>query len=205
METKRVNNGKLFTVNADIYYKINEGVMVTHYTYPNEYIFFSNRKGEAKIYYPKKNQVSIQQNELFSSENTLLYYFITNHSVDMGLKELGFTIQDTRFENEFMINTFLPPVQMANKISKIEIVYEEYQPIYTAYFDKSGKINKKIYYSDYSVFEQYSIPLRVTEISFNSSTDSIVSRMIYSDVKIGTNTNSAYFDYTIPKNAKLIK
>ncbi len=205
MDTKRVFAGKRLSVECDIFYKPAEGKLVMHYSVPENYILVSNKFGEAKIYYPDKNKVSIQQSEFFSSENNLLYYFISDGTYDMGLKSLGFQNSDTRFEDDLMITTWLPPVDLLKKVSKVELVYKNYLPIYTAYFDKDNKITKKMFYSAYAYYNSFSIPLRVTEIDYQTDKDSIVSRMIYSDVKTNEEAENQYFDFQIPENAQIME
>jgi len=204
MESKKLHNGKVFIIKADVFYNI-DGNMTLHYTYPQEYIFITNPKGEIKVYYPSTNKVLIQQNEIFSSENDVLYSFFSQKTTDMGLKEYGFVIQNSRYQQDMMITTWLPPISAMDKISKIEMAHENYLPIYTAIYNTKSKFSKKIYYGDYMNVSQYSFPLKITEIEYLANGDSIISRKQYSDIKTGIRAKSAYFNYTIPSNATLIK
>jgi len=203
MESKRVSKGNLMQVKADIYYQYTEGKIVIHYTYPKEYIFISNTKGEAKIYYPSENKVYIKQNDLFSIENELLFYFFANRTNDLGLKDIGFSLAETKFEDNLMISSWNPPANLASNIGRVEMVHEEYMPIYTAYYSTKNIVVRKTYYYDYQSYGQFYLPEKITEISYTSEKDSIVSRKIYSDVKMGNDANNSYFNYTIPKNAKI--
>jgi hypothetical protein len=182
-----------------------DGNMTTHFTYPQDYIFITNSKGEVKIYFPSQNQVMLQHNDAFSSGNDVLYSFLTLQTNDLGLKESGFSIQNTRYEENLMITTWLPPLSLVNQISKIEMAHENYMPIYTAIYNTKSKFSKKIYYSNYTTVGQFSLPLKMTEIEYLANGDSIVSRKEYSDFKLGSIANSAYFNYPIPANAKLMK
>lgn len=204
MQTDRVADGKRISLKADIYYNATEGKMLMHYTYPSDYYFISNRLGEAKIYYPDKNEVMLKQQDMFSTDNSLLFYFICNKGNDFGLKELGFHIGETRFEEDVLVTSWLPPVELINQISKIEMVYDDYAPIYSAYFDKNEQITKKIFYSDYTVFDFFTLPMRVTELNYTPQGDSTITRIIYSNVNTNITDNS-FFDFKVPDDAKILK
>ena len=77
--------------------------MITNYTYPINYIYSSNKIGEAKIYYPDKNEVFIKTDKLFTTENSLLFIFFNNKISDMGLRDLGFKISKTDFEDGLVL------------------------------------------------------------------------------------------------------
>ncbi len=204
MESQRAIKGKIIRVKADIYYAYNEGKMISHYTYPDEYFLISNVKGEVKVYKPSTNQVSIQQNDIFSIQNDVLYYFVFNKIADMGLKDLSFTLDKTRFENDMMISDWIPPVFLMDRVSRIELVHEKYLPIYTAYYNSKKEIIKKIYYYDYLEKNNFVLPQKIAEIEYLETGDSIVSRKIYSDTRFDKDANSEYFDFKIPGNAKLM-
>jgi hypothetical protein len=205
MESKRLYKGKLVSVKAEIYYNFEAGVMLTRYVQPSEMIFISNAKGEAKIYYPQKNSVSLKRDEILSSENNLLYYFFANKTGDMGLKDLGFKPGGTRFEENLMVVTWIPSAELAPKVNKVEVVYEQYLPIFTAYYGKNKKVSKKIFYSNYTIYEQVNLPLKITEFNYLANGDSTISRLIYSDIKVGQSANSQYFNYSIPSNARIME
>ena len=81
----------------------------------------SNKFGEVKVYFPEDNSVSIKQNELFSSQNELLYYFLSNNYSDLGLSKENYKITDTKMDGKHQVVTW------ANKKSdfplpKIELV-----------------------------------------------------------------------------------
>ncbi len=204
MESEKLISGKKISIQGDIFYNYSEGKMIVHYTYPQEYFFVSNTKGEVKIYLPDNNQVMIQRNPVYSSQNDALYYFLSNKTNDLGLKEAGFELSDTKAEERNIITTWNPP-DLANKtISKVEMVHQDFLPIYTAYFNLDGKITKKTYYSKYLNTTNAMIPQMITEIDFIPNGDSIISRKKYTDIKTGYSAQSQYFDFNIPNDAKLI-
>lgn len=205
MEVKRLYNKKVISLKADVYYKYIEGVMVTHYTYPQEYIYISCLKGEVKAYYPQTNEVIIQQNSIFSIENDVLYYFVNNKIFDLGLKELGFTLHHTRYEKSDMITTWHPPAELTKNLLKVEMVHENNLPIYSAYYNRKGKIVKKIYYSGFSNYGHFALPRNITEFEYLAKGDSIISRKTYTNIKTNDEANNSFFDFRIPKEAKIIK
>ncbi|MCX6272259.1 MAG: hypothetical protein NTU44_13795 [Bacteroidetes bacterium] len=202
MEAKSLNKGKAMVINAEIYYQFDQGRMLTRYLPPLDYLFFTNNKGEAKIYYPKTNEVYTKQSSEFDSEKGLLYFFLSNKLSDLGMKDMGFTITDTRFEEKLMITTWFPPAQLLNFCSKVELVHESYHPIYIAYFDSKGKVFRKIFYYDYTSYAQFSMPTKVVELDYHAQGDSVVNKITYSDIRVGEKANSNYFNYKIPINAR---
>ncbi len=204
MESKRVAAGKLVKVNADIFYSYSEGRIVSHYTYPTEYVFLSNNKGEAKIYYPSENKVYLRQSQLFSSENELLFFFTSNQTFDLGLKDLGFNVSESYNEDNILVIKWTPPLQMLEEVSLVEMAYEEHLPIFVAFYDKNGKITKKTYYSDYHDYSNFVLPIKITEIVYGEKGDSIVSRKTFSDIKVDAEADDSYFNFSIPANARII-
>ncbi len=205
VETKSLKNGKAVIVKSEVYYKYNEGIMITNYTYPFKYIYLSNKVGEAKIYYPDKNEVYLKTDKLFTTENTLLYIFFNNKISDMGLRDLGFKIKNTEFEEGLVITTFIPPVELLDKVSKIKLVHENYMPIYASYYDKNNNISKKIYYYNYINYKQFSLPLKITELNYHPNGDSTINKINFSNVKFDSEAVSQYFNFTIPEDAKIIQ
>lgn len=201
--SKQVLNKKVLTIERNIYYQTN-GKLITHYIKPEEYFLITNSFGEAKVYNPKTNEVSIINDKSMSSKNELIYSFLANEYHDFGLLEMGFKLQSQKQENKRIIKTFIPQNKNINNISKIEIVFENTFPIYSAYFDKKGKIIRKIYYAKYQKFNIFTFPTQITEISYNSPKDSIVKREVYSNVQIDKFNSSNLFDYQIPSSAKYV-
>lgn len=206
LESKRLHKGQVITTVADIFFRNSDGVLVIHYIKPTDYIFITNASGEAKVYYPGKNEVIVTQNEMFSSENDILYTFLSNRHSDMGLKEGGFILtSSTRDKNNYIVTTWIPQAPQKSPISKIELVHEDYFPIYMSYYGTNGKVFKKTYFSAYNTKGPSPIPMQIIDVDYLPKNDSIVSRKRYSDFKINGAANSPYFNYTIPANAKLVK
>jgi hypothetical protein len=178
--------------------------MVIHFTSPEEYYFYTNSFGEAKIYNPSKNEVALVNDESVSSENEMLYYFLSGQYEDMGLGKAGFTLQSTTYDEQYLVRTYMPPSTLAKKLQKAQIVYDNYLPIYCVFFSPNGKAIRKCYYSKYYTSDQFIFPQRITYISCPNDTDSIIGLETYNNVRIG----NQLFDkeiFKIPDNAKLIK
>lgn len=205
MTNQTLKNGKKVTITADIFYRSDQSVMITHYLTPMEYIFIANNKGEARIYNPAKNEVVVTTSSEYDTEKSLLYYFFTRKTDDLGLKDLGFKLTQTKFDRGMKITTWLAPAQLANKIATVEMVHENFLPIYLAYMDKKGKILRKIYYDNYITQNTVTIPGNVTEFNYLSDGDSIIVRTKYSNLKINPKDNNPYFNYQIPSNARLVE
>lgn len=204
MESKRLFNGKVVIVKADLFFKYAEGFLLMHYFYPTDYLFITNSKGEVKMYFPDKNEVMSQQNQMFASDNDALYFFLSNQVNDLGLKEMGYSVIKTRFEEGITITDWLPPSWQIGKISKVELAHENYLPIYTAYYNEKNKAVRKVYFTNYFISSAAALPQRITEIEYLPNGDSIISRKIYSDIKFDLNASSEYFDFKIPDDAKPI-
>ncbi len=202
VEIKQVKNNKVIVVEKDIFYQSN-GNFVVHFTKPQEYYLVTNSLGEAKAYMPQTNEVVIMNDQFFSSQNELLYSFLSNEYKDFGLEKLGFTMQNQKKEGTKIIKTYVTAKKEFKDLSKIEIVYEKNLPIYTAYYNKKD-ITRKVYYSKYMYLSQFTFPTQITEISYDSPSDSTVKREIYSNVKVDQFTDNTLFDYKIPSSAKLV-
>ena len=158
-----------------------------------------------QLYNPDENEVVVKQDLKYNIENELLYYFVNNKIDDFGLKQLNFKLINTRNDKGNIVKTFIPSV--INKktiVIKVEIAYENFKPIFCAYYKRDNTPVKKIYYNNYSNYGQYNFPLRITEINYISAKDSSISRKIYSDVKVDFQANHSNFDFQIPPTAKKI-
>lgn len=203
-ETQVLIKGSKSIFKCDIYYSKEKDAVVTHYYYPSEFIKMSNRFGEMKIYFPETNSVSVQQNMMFSTTNELLYYFINNNVSDLGLSKEGFTLVNSSREEGMMVTTWLAPSTLPG-IYQVKIVFKEMLPIFAEYSDKKGDILKKLYYSKYTDYKAFRLPLRITEISFHSKTDSTISLSVFSNVRTDEFPENNYFNFKIPDDAKITK
>lgn len=187
---------------ASYFFDNNKGILTSVYTDPNNYIKITNRKGEVKLYYPKGNKVSLLQNTVFSSENEVLYYFVNNQMQDLGLQKEGFQVIDSRTEDNLLVFTWGAPPHLRH-IKKVEVVFDGETPIFAAYYNPEDKVFKKIYYYQYMQTAYFQIPQKITAITYTKQRDSIIQRMTFSDINIKSTPDSPYFNFKIPKDAKV--
>lgn len=200
--TKQVNKGKSTTVKANLYYTTG-GKLVTHFTQPREYVLLTNSKGEYKIYDPQTNTVEQNQNEAFSTDITYFGHFLNNRTTDMGLRNLGFTLYNTRFETNATVTEWKPMLVDGDTPVVVELVHENNIPIFLGYKELSGKYLRKVFFYNYQKVQQANLPATITDINYFANGDSIVSRTQYANILVNEQAKGSYFDFQIPANAKL--
>ncbi len=203
--TRVLAGGKSVTSYAELYYKVNNGSLITRFTTPAEYVVITNSAGEFSIYNFADNTVTQQRGMEYSSDNSFIRFFLTNKTYDMGLESSGFRIRNTRSEDKMIITTWDPPFQQASEFSSVELVHEVFRPIYMGFQNTKGKVSHKIYYSGYQQLGDISLPGTITEIIFNAKGDSTITRRMYSDFKVDDNVNSSWLNFRIPNNARIVK
>ncbi len=205
MESKTAKSGYSSLTDAEVYYA-NDGSMVSYYNSPKKYTVMNNSKGEIKIYDPEKNVVLLQQNYLYSTETSQFYYFLNNKKSDLGLNQMGFIQNNVRFEEGFMITEWLPPAQMAKSVGKVELVHENGQPIYIAYYDNNNLLTTKSYYYNYvKLNPTLDFPSTITQISYNTPTDSTITKTTYKNIRLDNEVDDKALNFKIPENAKSIQ
>ena len=204
LKNETLQGGKLIIIDYDYYFDAETGTLVVNSLFPENHIKISNRLGEVKIYYTDKNQVSLKQNQFFSSENELIYYFLSNNYYDLGLKDQGFTVTETRMDGNYQVVTWKAPVTIKT-IARVELVFENQTPVFAAYYTMQGKIFRKIYYYNYEIFNHFIMPMKVTQISYTPAGDSVIQRNTWSQLKTMTLPDSDYFNFKIPENATIIQ
>jgi outer membrane lipoprotein-sorting protein len=203
--SKALQDGKSITTQAEVYYRVSGGLLVTHITSPIEYLVITNDKGEIKMYDVKANLVSQMQASDFSSENSFIHDFLRGNTNDMGLRRLGFQLRGSKVEENMVVTDWIPPLESNSPVNRIELVHENYSPIYMAFFGKKDKPLSKIFYSNYQKTGDLSIPLTITEFQYHPNGDSTVTKRIYSDIKLNEQVIEKWLNYKIPENAKIIK
>lgn len=205
MVSRTLKDGKSLTAKAEIYFQSSDGLLVTRFTYPLEYLIFTNAKGDYKMYQPKDNSVVLEQGENYSSENSFIYYFLVNNTSDMGLKAAGFKLNSTRMEESLVITTWIPSSASGVPFTSAELVMKEYKPVYLSFIGKENKPVQKIYYTNYQQAGEVSLPFNITEIQYLGEKDSLITRRTYSDAKINGEVSMKYFHFKIPADAKVVK
>jgi len=205
VSTKRLHQNKVVSSDYELFVNCDNGEMITHYSEPNDFYVFTNRLGEMQAYYPKKNEVVRQQNMLFSSKNDPIYQFFTTQSQDLGLSELGFVLQESNLEDNYLVTEWNPPVELMKDILSVKLVQESYLPIFVSYTSPDEKDKQKIYFSDWNMDNFAIYPQRITQIDFLPENDSIISKKIYSNLLIGKPAEQIFPIVSIPSDAKLVK
>ncbi len=203
-EIKKANNGKMQVLKMTTYYGA-AGKMVTFYSKPDNLVIINNEKGNVSIYDENNNTVIQSDNQYYSSKTNELYYFLSNKKDDLGLSEMGFTMENTVFEDGFIVSHWAPPAQAATYFSAIKLVHKNYNPIYVEYLDADQKIVKKVYFAKYQTYQDIDLPTSITNIDFKTQEDSIVSQTRYANIIFDTSDTAKKLEYDIPSNAQLIK
>lgn len=199
VEVKQVYQGKVTTTTKSVYCA-NDGRLVVVFHTPEEYYEITNAKGEARIYVPSLKEVYVDNSGDINSKDELINIFLSGNSEDLGLRGYGYMLTSTVREDGVVKRTFTTAVQ--GRPPKIEIVFENFLPIYAAYYDNAGKVLTKTYFSNYSTGQRFVLPTRTTQISYGAAGDSTVVRTIYSNIRLdGTDKE---FDFQVPKSAKSV-
>ncbi len=207
MTSRLLKSGKKIEYNTDIFYHFDKGIMIAHYYEPFEYYMITDAKGEIKMYYPQKNEVYISRDPSKITEHTIFYYFFANRLADFGLRDLGFTIAKTEPRSDIIITHWAPPKEMENTIKSVELVHQKNLPIFMAYYSPKNKISRKIYYYNYTDEKQLPVrfPQKVVEFNYLEDGDSLITQMVFTNIKYGQQANNPNFDFKIPFNAKIVK
>ena len=204
MVAKSLHQGKSISANAEVFYQTSGGTMVTHFTSPFEQVVITNSKGEYKNYDVKNNTLEQSMGLDYSSKNSFFYFFLSGKTQDMGLSSFGYALQGTRVEGELVITTWLPPLNTDIPLGKIEIVHENFLPVFMGFFDKNGNATHKVYYSNYQNVQNMQLPLNITEFQYLPEGDSVISKRSYSNIKTNEQVDNTYLNFKIPANAKLV-
>ena len=199
VEVKQAAGGKVATVTKRVHCSA-DGRAVIHFLKPQEYILVSNIKGETKMYIPSTNEVIVDNSAAVTSQDELVSVFMSGRAEDLGLGMYGYRLQGTTREDGLVKKTYV--TDKAGDIPKVEIVYENFLPIYCGYVDASGKTITKTYYSQYVPAGRMMLPTRTTSITYTSPKDSSVMRTIYSDIRV--DDDDPLFDFQVPSNAKVV-
>ena len=206
MESTTVEKGKKVISKAGMYFDATNGDMVTHFTYPLEQVLVSNRFGEVKVYDPNSNSVAIKQDPAFSSKGTMLHFFLGSNSTDLGLRDMGFSLTNTEYDQQHMVSTWNAPPQMAEGLSKVELVHDGYRPVFMAYHGAENGVVREVFFGRYQEMMGIEVPGRITEINyFEEGRDSAVTRIDFSNFLLNEQAQSDYFNFEIPENAKVVK
>ncbi|MDI9340039.1 MAG: hypothetical protein QM534_05645 [Sediminibacterium sp.] len=202
--SKILENKKYITVQGDVFFKKQGGVLTTHLIKPFENVTIINADGEMKMYDFQENTLMISSSALTSSESSYFWYFLNGNYNDLGLPKTGFVIKGTQVSDGMLITTWVPKAESANPIQKIELVHEKNLPVYLEFVGPKSKVLGKIFFDGYQKVGNLQLPFKITEIAYKSKSDSTLITKVYSNPKINTEVDAKYLDFKIPANAKVV-
>ena len=187
---------------SSIFY-LADGTLIMRSTEPEEVIMKTNRLGELFVYHPAENTVDYQQNRDLSSESSQFFLFFQGLTDDMGLRNMGFRLSESYFEDGHDISYWSPPRELATHISKAKLVHNDYRPVYLSIHQNDDRVLRRTYFHSYTQIIDHDFPLRITTIQYESEQDSIVMQTIFDNIKVNEQANSRYFDFQIPDDARI--
>jgi hypothetical protein len=199
VEVKQAAGGKVATITKRVYCS-RDGRTVIHFLKPQDYILLTNIKGETRMFIPSTNEVIVDNSAAMTSQDELVSVFMGGHAEDLGLGMYGYRLQGTTREDGLVKKTYV--TDKAGDIPKVEIVYENFLPIYCGYVDASGRTVTKTYYSKYVPAGMMMLPTRTTSITYTSQKDSSVMRTIYSDIRV--DDEDPLYEFQVPSGAKVV-
>lgn len=202
--TEILENKNKLTTDLDLFFDKDKQTITKYYHSSPEYIMVVNALGEIKTYYPKKNEVDYKQITEMSSKRNLIYYFANNLTDHLGLADEGFNLVSHTYEDQYYVTTWKAPSILSGKngLESVKMVFNNGLPVYSEYKANKEKVLRKIYYLNYKDLKRFRLPSKIIEINYKPSGDSIMSRTIFTDVKISSTPGSSYFNFKIPDDAK---
>lgn len=202
---KILEKKKYLTVEGEVYFKKQGGLLTTRLIRPFENVTIVNSDGEMRIYDVKDNTLMQSSSALTSSESSYFWYFLNGSYNDLGLPKLGYVIKSTGTEDGMLVTSWVPKEGFNSGIAQIELVHEKSLPIYIEFTGPKKKKLGKIFFSSYQKVGSLSLPLKITEIAYKEKNDSVVTYKVYSNPKINKEVNLNYLEFKIPANAKLLQ
>lgn len=203
-ETKRLHDSKVVSTKSEILLDVTTGLMQINYSKPDIFSVETNSFGEMTVYFPAKNEVLKQRNMFFSSESDLIYHFFTQNANDLGLKQSGFKLIKSEYENDYLVTIWVQQIKSPIPFEKAKLVQEDYLPIYLEFYNKDEDVVQKTYFTSWKQTDVTVFPTKITQIDFVGESDSIISRKVYSELVTGPAANLKFKKVNIPDNAKLI-
>lgn len=199
VETKTLVGKNVVTSTKSVYCS-NNGRLVVCSHKPLEFIMETNVNSETKIYFPKTNEVLVEETGFTTSSDEILSLFLFGRLEDLGVGLAGYRLVSTEMVEDGMVKKSFK-TEKRDMAPYCEIVYDRnYLPIYSATLDADMHPLTKVYYSQYREVGYMPFPHRTTQISFASQKDSTITRMVYTNVVL--DGDDPMFDFAVPANAK---
>jgi hypothetical protein len=202
--TQEYKEGHTTTTKNNFFYQSN-GKVLTQFVEPHNFIVSINRQGEYQVYDPNTNVLSQGQNDSYRSDILFFNHFLSNRVNDLGLRDLGFVLDKTSFEEQLMITEWSPNTVTGDVAFKAVLVHKDHLPIFLGYEKLDGTPIRKMFFYNYQAIANVHLPTTMTEIHFFDNGDSTVSRTKYSDILVNEFARSNYFDFEVPADAILKK
>lgn len=202
MVSRTARKGQVAQVKAELTYG-SDGKMVTYFSAPFKQYLLNNTRGEVSIYDPEKNTVMLQNNYAYGTETSQLYFFLRNKKEDLGLRQMGFTSKDIRFENGLTITRWAAPSRLWKVIKEVELVHKGANPVYMKYVGAKGQVVKKVFFYQYQNLKGTDFPSSITQIDFVTPGDSILSKTSYENFRLNEAANLKLLQFSVPANAKV--
>lgn len=199
--TEILENKNKQSTEIDLFFDNDRQTITKYYHSSPEFIMVVNSLGEIKTYFPDRNEVNYNQITEMSSKRNLIYYFANNLTEHLGLADEGFSLVSNTFEDRYYVTIWKAP-SILGGIETVKMIFDNGVPIYSEYKENKEKVLRKIYYTNYKDFKRFRLPSKIIEISYKPSGDSIISRTVFSDVKVSSTPDNSYFNFKIPGNAK---
>lgn len=202
MESQSLHRGKVVKVEAELFFQAQNGRMITHYIQPEGQVMITNDKGEVAIHNQKENTVTYRQGEEYSTQSGMIHFFLQGKTHDLGLADFGFQQMSSEFRDGVVVTEWFPPSSLYHIYNRIELVHEDFMPIYAGYYDAQRNLAKKVFYSEFQYFGDVFLPTLITEFNYIGG-DSIINRIRFSDLRTNHQAISPWFNFQIPADAKL--
>ena len=200
-KTEILENKNKLTSDIDIFFNNDKLILTKYYHSSPSYIIITNALGEIKTYYPSRNEVTYKQLSEMSTKRNLIYYFANNLTDHLGLADEGYQLVSNFFENQYYVTNWKAPA-IQNINGNVKMVFDNGLPIYSEHKINDKEIVRKIYYLNYNNFTQFRLPSKIIEINYLPKGDSIISRTVFSDVKVSSSPDNSFFNFKIPEDAK---
>lgn len=203
VEVKTVMDGKSTTQKSQLFCTSTGDIIQVYEGNPGYYAL-TNLQGEFRAYFPASNEVYTDRKDDYSTKDDVFYLFLSGKSDDMGLASYGYRLSGSVMEDGLLKRTYVPDKASAAKgVSKVEIVLENYLPIYIGYYNDKGALVSKTYLSSFARYKNVMLPCRITSIAYTAKKDSTITRTLYSNIRV--DGNESMFRFRIPENARTLK
>ena len=78
-------------------------------------------------------------------------------------------------------------------------------PIFIGYKGEKGNYIKKVFYYSYETIGSIDFPKSITEFSYISKKDSIISKTYFDSFQLNNPADREFIEFEVPSNARLIE